>query len=585
MRTYFGLTAIALVIAALCGAALSWDGSVYLFQVLDKQAPFVPHNRLINVPLHLPVLLASRLTSDLGLLRPIFGLSYVAVPLVALALCWWVVRERGRALFAWAALGIGLGTLPGQFIFVSEANIAVHLFWPVVLAILVRMPRKQIPLVLILTVAAVVSHPTAMILVAFASALAFTIGLRFAEDRRRMVLWGAGFGLITALAVVRFLLQRTAYEQDQMSWAVIRWTYDVAMAGVPIKALASSGVATLVVLLVPVVKQRLPERFRLAVYGVELICLLIAAAFLLLWVTQPQLWRFANKFVFWAPFISICFMGVAAIEALTRQAEPLRRGEPDWSHRLRTIQVVASAFLVVISVQSLTWARLGNQLRQTMEASAWDCISTAPLGWVDRSPLNQFATPYYSVLLQGREPQKIVLTGDHCTQAPLSLETAPDSFVARIWTTGWFDFSTLGTKLEDEQTTAEGCMFFLSSGWYNSESDGPHWWRWSDGRDARINVVTDKQMVVELDGSLEMAESPDRLTIVANGTRVTNQPIDWRGMAYFGPIRIDLKPGVNVIQLMKQGEPADYGGRAHGLAVAALKITPVDPALTCERRP
>src|SRR2546423_15486135 len=129
MRIYFLLVSIALCIAAMCGAALSWDGSYYLYKPLDTQSPFVLHSRPINVALQWPVLVASHITSDIRVLNAVFGLMHASVPLIALAASWWIVRNRAPGLFVWAALGICLGTLPGVFQLTSDAIDVVQLFW------------------------------------------------------------------------------------------------------------------------------------------------------------------------------------------------------------------------------------------------------------------------------------------------------------------------------------------------------------------------------------------------------------------------------------------------------------------------
>lgn len=140
MRFYFALTAIALIIAGLAGAALSFDGSTYLYGILESQAPHAPNDRYIYIPLHLPVLLADRYTDGLAIVRAVFGLVYAAIPITALLLCWWVVHDQARHLFIWPAISIGLGTLPGQFYLVSEGMYVAQLAWPIVLSLLLRLP-------------------------------------------------------------------------------------------------------------------------------------------------------------------------------------------------------------------------------------------------------------------------------------------------------------------------------------------------------------------------------------------------------------------------------------------------------------
>jgi hypothetical protein len=131
MRLYFGLIIVALGFAAVSGAAMAWDGSYFLFKILDLQAPVPPHGHLVNIPLHGLVLLVNRFTSDLSLLQTVFGLVYAAIPFIALTLSWWVVRGYAEPLFIWVVLGVGFGTLPGQLCFVSEALFAILLFWPI----------------------------------------------------------------------------------------------------------------------------------------------------------------------------------------------------------------------------------------------------------------------------------------------------------------------------------------------------------------------------------------------------------------------------------------------------------------------
>src|SRR3954469_13358756 len=176
MRTFFGLMAGGLICAALCRAALSWDGAIYLFEMLDNQRPYVPQQRLINWPLDWPVVLLSHVTGDLPFLAVVFGLVYVAFQLALLGAAWWVVRDENRTLFVWAAFGLGLGMLPGQFYFVAEGNLAVQLAWPLILAILVGLQRRHIPLIVVLTIALFFSHPLAIIIFAFAAALAWGVG-------------------------------------------------------------------------------------------------------------------------------------------------------------------------------------------------------------------------------------------------------------------------------------------------------------------------------------------------------------------------------------------------------------------------
>src|SRR5262249_43316623 len=60
--------------------------------------------------------------AEVGKLQATFGLSYGAVPFLALLLSWWAVRDGSPHLLLWPALGIGGIMLPGIYFLVAEAN-------------------------------------------------------------------------------------------------------------------------------------------------------------------------------------------------------------------------------------------------------------------------------------------------------------------------------------------------------------------------------------------------------------------------------------------------------------------------------
>ncbi|HVN27165.1 MAG TPA: hypothetical protein VMT64_01690, partial [Candidatus Binataceae bacterium] len=134
---FFAAIAIALIVAAVLRAPLSWDGSFYFFQMLDRQWWFIaqPH-RWINYALQAPTLLAMRFTLNFPILILIFSLSYASPAIIGVALSWLVCRKRPE-LFIWPAIGIGIVTLPGILNFNSEATMTAPLFWPVLLAALI----------------------------------------------------------------------------------------------------------------------------------------------------------------------------------------------------------------------------------------------------------------------------------------------------------------------------------------------------------------------------------------------------------------------------------------------------------------
>lgn len=180
---------------------MSWDGSYFLFEILDSQTPFVPRGRWIHFPLQWLFLLTNRFTSDLTILRTTFGLIYVAIPLVALMMSWLLLRHKRQQLFVWAAFGIGVGTLPGQFFFTTESTMAIQLFWPLLLGILGGIRKPQVLILMVLAIAVFFAHPVAIALFAVGAGLTFVVGWGSRDERRLMWVSGSAF---SALAVLKF---------------------------------------------------------------------------------------------------------------------------------------------------------------------------------------------------------------------------------------------------------------------------------------------------------------------------------------------------------------------------------------------
>ncbi len=123
MRCFFTAIAAALLLTALSGVALAWDGSYFLFSTLDLQSPFLVYGRLAHIPLDWLVLQASHLNASPMATQTAFGLVYFSLTLGALSASWWIVRDHAPTLFVWSALAIGLGTLPGQVCAVCQAAV------------------------------------------------------------------------------------------------------------------------------------------------------------------------------------------------------------------------------------------------------------------------------------------------------------------------------------------------------------------------------------------------------------------------------------------------------------------------------
>jgi hypothetical protein len=444
MRLYFGLTIVALGFAGISGAPLSWDGSYILFKILDLQSSIPAHDRFINIPLHWVVLFVSHFTNDLSILQMVFGLVYAAIPLMVLVMSWWVVRGHAETLFIWAALGIGLGTLPGQFCFICEAILAVLLFWPVILAILVRMHKNHVPIVLMLVIATFFAHFVSIMLFILGAGLAFAIGLRSRDDRRWMWMWAFGFGAMAALKSLIFLVSPSAYEMSQLSTDVMKFHFDIAVAGLPLMSVICTWFAASMIFISQLLSRYPKHNFSPIIHSIGLISLTIAGGLLVIWARDPYLWRYAIAFRSWALFISFPFIMLAALEALIRSDQFSINEKNEWNYRLKTLRIIGVVFLLVLSIQSTAWFNLTSILRETIVQSVDSCISISSIGWLTHTPLNNWTTPSHAILLQGKAPQKLVLNGDGCTEASFSEAIRIAPWDLRSRTGGWFDLHLSG---------------------------------------------------------------------------------------------------------------------------------------------
>jgi hypothetical protein len=444
MRLYFGLIIAALGFAAVSGATMSWDVSYILFKILDLQSPFLPHGRLINIPFHWVVLLVNRFTSDLTVLQTVFGLVYATIPFMALALSWWVVRGYAEPLFVWVALGVGFGTLPGQLCFACEALFAILLVWPIMLAILAKIPIRHAPIIFLLVIAIFFTHPVSIMLFALAAGCAF--GMAFRSQRRRtwMLMWGFGLSTMAVLKSLMFLVFSSAYEVSLLSMDVLKFHFAISVSGIPLMAVISAWFAASMIFIEPLLSRSKNYKYVSMIHWLELIGLITTGALLIFWARDPALWMYATSFRLWALLSSLPFMLLAALEALIYHDDFSYMRKSTWSHRVNTIQIIGLCFLLVLSIQSTVWFNLTKILRETITHSEDNCISLSSMGWPTQTLLHNLTTPSYSILLQGRAPRKLVLAGDGCTEASFSHAVHIAPWELRSRSGGWFDLHLSG---------------------------------------------------------------------------------------------------------------------------------------------
>lgn len=447
MKSYFSLVSLGLVVAAVSGGTLLWDGSYYLYRILDTHAPYERYPGSISAILDWPILFATRFTNQVAILQIVFGLSYVLVPLLSLALSWWIVRDTAPSLFIWPVFGVGFGTLILQLQLVAESVLLLQLFWPIVLAILVR-PRWYVyPVILLLAMAILFLHPLAILLFGIACIIAFIVGLRYPVERVEKWLTAIGFACMTMLAVIRYSPIQATLEAESITFNGLQASFALSIAGIPVLAFIAAYAAAGIVLTVPLVNQKFPPLWRLLLYVVEFASLLAAGALFSLWASDIRWWGGAITFRALSLIMSLPFICAAVVDRLFHEPAWFHNSESDWTHRIRTTQVVGILFALVLIIQSTSWVSLTDQLRGVLRQSPSTCISASSIPGSARTPLGHWTVTSFSLLIQGMTPKKVILVDDGCKTTDFTKGLPIAQWDLRDWVGGEFDMHLIAQQL------------------------------------------------------------------------------------------------------------------------------------------
>lgn len=423
------LVALTSLTAAFAGLPLAWDGSYFLFRVLNEQSPLLTnvHNRLLLGILTFPVFLASQLTENFGILRFVFSLSYAAVPFVALACCWIVVRRRPD-LFVWPTLGICVALLPGSVLFVSEALIVAELSWPLLLAALVPgQPRSGVVICIVLGVVVAVSHPVALPLLLAVAVVGAVVRRR---SWRAAVLWAISFTGLAALNVVELTSRLTSFERESLEPSTAAIGLARGIVGLPIAALL---LVTLTAFLIYRGARSTPEARRIELQNLALVTLLFVALTLLIWAAVPAFWRGEIDFRGWAIPLTLPLFALAWLDARVARASDVALA----GRRMRLAWAAAAVMFLVIAIQGVVWMQLVTRVSSAQAGGNGCTVAESIEGFPD-SALGHWAITPLSILLQARDVRAFVAPGALCEASdwPRQVPMGP----VPALTPGWFRF-------------------------------------------------------------------------------------------------------------------------------------------------
>lgn len=553
------LFGIGLTIAALCEAPFTWDGAWYFFAMIDTGVPFIAHDRLIDAPLHTPVVWLENVTDSMNALRKTFSLLHVLTPLVSLALSWWIIRRDAPGLIIWPILGMGLALLPGQINFISEAIKAHQLIWPVLLAVLIGLPPRTVPVASMTALIIMLLHPAAALILGATAAAAFVLGWLVSSYRERLLPFSI---CLFIMAVLRYLMIISEYDSSGMGPSTLKRQFLNSATGLPGIALTMTFLAAGLLLVLP----WLEHRFRWGT-NLPLASVAIAVAVLVVWALDPTLWWDALEFRGPAHFVSLAMAGLAFLDAISHRF-PGRETSIDLaSVRRRCGQAIAMGFAIVIGLQSYMFGQEIDGMRSAMAASDKRCIEISDLPNMPNSPLNLWSTPSHSLLYQGWTPDRIVLPDGGCD---LAAETGILS-VTRLHSP-YYSTNVDLVPLQWSLSPQTGCWWDEPEGWHPVEDAPEGRRRWSpDIGTFRVFSPTETSAVIH--GTLDSFPEPNVITIRVNGAEqhrieMTDSMVD------LAQYPLELERGENLIELVSEQPSGNAQNDSRDLALAVLSAQP-----------
>lgn len=405
---------------------LMWDGSYYVFRILDEGRPFVVYDRYSVVPLHLPTLLVGRLSGSVDAASYVFSFTYALVPVLAAALAWYWHRNVRTALL-WSIIGITVSVLPAQAFSTSEAVIATQLWWPLFLLAASGRWRERPWSALIVTIIIFGLHPLAIFLLAL---LAVAVAVR-----PRISALGLSVAAAVLLAGAWRAIALAGYESNglpSLSRAVSRGGY-VNSAAFGLLALAVAIAA---------VRSIRPERSPSALNTLMWACIVgsavlhVVAAFDLVFLSQAAGGRFA-------------LVSSTVVFAVLASMHVVRKRTID----VQPLTVVTAAgvavYLLYMMVAGVAWQHLVTNRVDPFLAGQVHCVDIDTETSFHQTPLATWSTSSLSVVLQGRTPTHLFLPYSGCDtarpDAPVLLLDAEHGGT-RDRHLGWFDLSRAGLR-------------------------------------------------------------------------------------------------------------------------------------------
>ena len=586
-RVFFGISLPAFLALAISGAAISWEGSNYLFQTLQSQTPIAPHDRYLDVLMDLPVLLFSHVSGNPYAWQVVFGLTHILVPITGLAVSWWILRANAPVLFVWVALMYGFVTVFGQMYLQNEEFAAIELCLPIVLAMVTRDRLIHVPVLAALALGAFFANPLSIPLFGFAAVLAAAIGGLHPEVRWAKWTWAGVLALLTVLNAIFFVVSssKDSYNRQMLAVQPLLHSFRASVLGLPLLALLCVYAVLLFICAAPFARRFRRPRLMSLIYALEFVGLAVASVLVTLWAAAPTLWAYSDNYRLMAIFTILPLLGVIAFEGLCYGPDYADMLRPDRRHRLIVTQWAAMIMLVALGTQSVMWFAGERRLASALAASRSPCLSASSMEWLQGSFLDFDYLPALSLVLQGPTPHTIVLNGADCANSQFGADSANPENPLTVGGSG-FTLAPLRQRLTAEQTAPSQCWFAVADGWWPPNLDsGPGVWYWLSGSGPGIvRVYAAHSGTATLRGQWSSQPYPNTLTITVNRVKTATRaatPDARASVTYLTVIHsqpfvitaVQLHQGENDIRFTESGPTVQRGAQTFSITVSSLSLT------------
>jgi len=381
----------------------AWDGSNYLFSILEYRSAFAPHHRATDDVVQWFVSqVVIKAVSNVAVVELAFGLTYALIPVASIGLCWWIVRRHEMTLILWPLLAMA-ATATGLIFQVSEVSVMTWMAWPVVCLAIVRPDRYEMNAVgAVLLGLVFFAHPLATVVLAVIAAVYLISSFVAGTWSRQGTLLTAG--LLLAAAIRPFVLL-DASDHAALSLSTLAHEFRTSLAGLPLATFGLVLAAAALCLL------------RRGRSDLRLPTLLLAAAggCLAVWVAHPSRWAGEVGYRDFTVLLSVPFMLLAAADGtrvLDRLVPQFRHtqgaGVAAWRARLQLAVAASAVAAAVACVQSVQFSQLRSELATRLGGPPGRCLVVGTLGFRS-TPLDHWSLATLGTVVQGRHQRAVLV--------------------------------------------------------------------------------------------------------------------------------------------------------------------------------